>query len=176
MNLNMRSVFFHWSILLIACAPAWSQTKNSKARISDKDACLAIVGYFDKLPAVKAVKVELFLGSELIDSVKTKTNRDFRFVLLRNKRYSLHITAPGYYSRFLTINTDLADNINTNPLFVFEFDLQLIQEMQGVDDFYLDFPIASISFDQKLKAFNFSKKYTEAMQKEVKKAETQNGR
>ncbi len=111
------------------------------------------------------------MGSTLIDSAKTNSTKDFGFILKRNKRYSLHIASPGYYSRLLIVNTDLPDNVTSDPLFIFEFDLLFIKEMKGVDDFYLDFPIATISYDQKSKNFTFSRKYTESMQNEVRKAE-----
>jgi len=146
--------------------------KKGKTTKVDKDACLALVGYFTNSPLIKNVTVHLFMGSDLIDSVKTNSGKDFGFILKRNKRYSIHIVAPGYYSRLLTVNTDLDSTISTKPLFVFEFDLMLIKEMKGANDYYLDFPIASISYDLKIKKFTFSKRYTETMEKEVRKAQS----
>jgi hypothetical protein len=152
-------------------ATGFAQKKIPSKKV-DKDACLALVGYFNNTSPIKNVTVHLFMSSDLIDSVKLNGKKDFGFVLKRNKRYTIHIIAPGYYSRLLTLNTDLSDNINSTPLFVFEFDMMLIKEMKGVDDFYLDFPIASIAYDPKIKKFSFSHRYTETMEKEVKKAES----
>jgi hypothetical protein len=151
----------------------FAQKKSSEKANIDKESCLALVGYFSNSITIKNITIHLFMGSVLIDSAKINSTRDFGFILKRNKRYSLHITTPGYYSRLIIVNSDLSDKVKTDPPFVFEFDILLIKEMPGSDDFYLDFPIASISYDQKIKKFNFSRKYTEYMEKEVSKAEAE---
>ncbi len=156
---------------LVMTSVSFSQKKD-KAIYIDKEACLALVGYINNTTIIKNITVHLYMGSNLVDSLKPKSSKDFGFILKRNQRYSLHIIAPGYYSRLLIINTDLPDNISTLPLFAFEFELMLLKEKKGMDDFYLDFPIASISYDAQVKKFTFSQKYTSFMEKEVSKAES----
>lgn len=146
---------------------------NSFAQKGDKENCLAIVGFFSNLTFVKNITVNLYDGSTIIDSAKANSNGDFGFMLNRNKQYSIRISAKNYYPRLIMINTALPEKVSATPLFIFEFEIGLLKEVKDVDDFYMDFPIAMIDYDTKIKAFGYRKKYTGAMQKESRKVEAQ---
>lgn len=139
----------------------------------DGEDCLAVVGFFDNAQIIKNITAYLYEGSVKIDSVVVTSTKDFGFVLKRNKNYSVQIVKEGFYQRMITIKTDLPADINATPLFVFEFEITLIPKKKGVDDFFMDFPIALIAYDAKAEKFMFSRKYTTQMQKELKKVETQ---
>lgn len=139
----------------------------------NKENCLAVVGFFFNSVLIKNISVYLYEGANIVDSAKVNSNKDFGFVLDRNKQYSICIIARGYYQRLIAINTDLPDNINTIPLFIFEFEIELMREAKGVDDYYMDFPIAIIAFDPKTETFGYRKKYTTMMQKESRKVQAQ---
>lgn len=157
-------------ILALTCIFA---TPKAKAQEVDSEACLAIVGYFYNTTVVRNITAYLFDGGVIVDSAKTISTKDFGFVLKRNKRYSLLIKAPGYYSRLIILNSSLPNDINSFPLFVFEFDIELLKVVKGQDDYYMDFPIALVEYDPKIEKFGYSKKYTLLMQKEMRKAEGQ---
>jgi hypothetical protein len=173
---------FYFALICTTIAQTNAATPKKKAPMTrnnidkvkgDKDDCLAMVGYFANPEIKKDIFVRLYDGSTVVDSASVNPLRDFGFILKRNKHYSVQISTPLYYNRFFTINTELSETVKTPPLFIFEFEITLIHEMKGVDDFFLDFPIASISYDRKIKKFSFNQKYTDSMQKEVKKAEGQ---
>lgn len=139
----------------------------------NKENCLATVGFFTNTVLIKNIRVYLYNGSDIVDSAKVNSNKDFGFVLDRNKRYTICINAPDFYQRLITINTDLPEHVNTIPLFIFEFEIELIPEIKGVDDYYMDFPIAIIEFDPKTETFGYRKKYTSMMQRESRKVQAQ---
>ena len=145
----------------------------SNAKETPSENCLAIVGTFSNLVHIKDVFVYLYNDSVIIDSAKVNSTKDFGFMLECNKQYSLHILAGGYYSRLIKINTIVPANVNTSPVFIFEFEVELLKVTKGVDDFFMDFPIALISYEAKIEKFTFSKKYTDFIQKELKKIESQ---
>ncbi|MCC6690730.1 MAG: hypothetical protein IT235_04285 [Bacteroidia bacterium] len=150
--------------------PKKTSGKNSVPKTSKND-CLAMVGYFANPELKKSVRVKLYDGNKIIDSLSVNPLMDFGFVLKRNKKYSIQVSSPNYYNRFFLINTALSDSVSTPPLFVFEFEITLLRQMAGVDDFLLDFPIAKIAYIPSIGKFSFNEKYTNNMQKEIKRAE-----
>lgn len=145
-------------------------TKNKK---EDTEKCLVITGFFSNTALIKDVRVYLYANGVKIDSAITTSHKDWGFTLNRDKMYSVQIIRNGYYHRLVTINTALPEDVNPKPYFVFEFEIELMKEMKGVDDFFLDFPIAHVSYNKALEVFSFSQKYTAKIQQEVKKAQMQ---
>lgn len=167
----MKKIIFFISFFYLFSFPDCGAQTKDDPKAANKESCLALVGFFSNPIIIKNIKVELFDGPAVVDSAFIKSTGDFGFVLSRNKQYAVRISAPGYYSRLIMINTALADNINTTPLFIFEFEIELLRETKGVDDYYMDFPIALIAYDPKIEMFGYRKKYTANMQRESRKVE-----
>ncbi len=146
--------------------------KKKKQRDATDD-CLAIIGFFYNQNQIRNINAYLYEGPNIIDSTKVNSMKDFGFILKKNKEYSLKIVAKGYYPRLISFDTRLPDDVSIVPVFVFEFDIILIPEIKGVDDYFTDFPIALVEFEPKTQKFNYNKKYTAKIQKELDKVKDQ---
>jgi len=156
---------------LLISFDSFSQKKAVKR--DTKDDCLAVIGFFYNKTLINKINVYLYEGLTIIDSIKTTSMKDFGFVLKKNKEYSIKIASKGYYPRLISINTTLSDDVNTLPVFIFEFDIELLPMMKGMDDYFTDFPIAKVEYDTKIEKFGYSKKYTASIQKELNKVQEQ---
>ena len=113
------------------------------------------------------------MESEKIDSSLINGNKDFAYVLKRNHKYCIQVVKEGYVTRYITIDTSLPYNVDVAPLFVFEFIMDLKRTIKGVDDYYFDFPIAQIAFDNKIEKFDYKRKYTTVLKSKMKQAENE---
>jgi len=157
--------FFILTICFLFSVETFSQTQKSS------EDCLAIVGIFSNPQIIKGIKAYLYQDEDIVDSATVDTNKDFGFILKRNRHYTVQIAKDGFYPRRVSIVTDLPDKVKATPLFIFEFEIKLLRQLKGVDDFYMDFPIALIAYDKKIDKFLYSKKYTLNMQDKLKKTE-----
>ena len=162
-------------ILLLVAFFAVNGLLNAQSTIAKQAAaegkCLALVGYFGNPALITGIKVYLYEGSTKIDSISTTSLKTFGFILARDKHYTLQIIKKGFYPRLIQVNSELSQEIDTCPLFIFEFETTLLPVIKGVDDFYADFPIAVISYDRKIKKFTYHKSYTDEMKDHIKKIE-----
>ena len=143
--------------------------QKKKVEKIDPNDCLATIGMFYNKVQIPKLFAYLYDGPTIVDSVKLNSNKEFGFILKKNKEYSIKIVAKGYYPRLISFNTKMPDDVSTSPLFLFEFDIILIPVVKGVDDYFTDFPIAIVDWDDKSQKFNYNKKYTATIQKELDK-------
>ncbi|CAN5525432.1 hypothetical protein BH10BAC1_BH10BAC1_11830 [soil metagenome] len=93
----------------------------------------------------------------------------FSFDLNRNSYYTVEISKTGYVTRSVGISTKLPDAVKTDDVkFTFEFEVELFKEKQGVDDYYLDFPVALINFNELTEVFDYDTKYTKHIKSKIK--------
>jgi hypothetical protein len=136
---------------------------------SDSSACLEIRGRLQKLKDSESdfYMVELVYNGKVVDSMKVKDKREFKFKLNRNSVYGLRIVKKGYVPRYVSINTSLP--AYANRFFRFEFDTELIphEESKSLNKDALDFPIAIICFNNDLKCFYYDEEYTSSIKRRV---------
>jgi len=170
-----KRIFPLFILLLFIQSNLFAQTAGAKKKAprDTKDDCLAVIGFFNNTKYIKKITAYLYEGSTIIDSAIVNSMKDFGFILKKNKEYSIKIMSKGYYPRLISVNTKIPDDVSTVPIFVFEFEITLLPETKGVDDYFTDFPIALIDFNTKTEKFNYNKKYTENIQKELDKVEGQ---
>ena len=171
----IRILKFIYGIVCICCISATGANSNTLSVIKKDTAhCLLIGGSFPSLTGkIKNIQVFLYLENDIVDSTNIDSSKDFSYPLEQNKHYCLKIIAGGYIIRYITIDTSLPYGVKSNPMFVFEFTMELKKEMKGVDDYYLDFPIAHINYNAKSDKFDYSHRYTAFMQGKVKKTENE---
>ena len=58
--------------------------------------------------------------------------------------------------------------------FTFEFDVELFKVKKGADDYYLDFPVALIKFNDATQVFEFDSKYTKHIKSKINESTGQN--
>ena len=141
-------------------------------RISQRDSvvCLEISGKvtLQNNPYDKKIKIELIYFNKVIDSMIVKPGKKFEFSLGRNAYYTLRISKPGYITRTVTIRTHLKKFRKDEDPYKFHFDTELLPQIteEILDPEVIEFPVAIIEFDEKLKAFFINEKYTSNIKKE----------
>ena len=53
------------------------------------------------------------------------------------------------------------------PFITFEFEVDLFKEKKNVDDYYLDFPVAIIKFNEATEVFEYDTKYTKHIKSKI---------
>ena len=146
-----------------------SSVKAGNGFDNDSTLCLELSGKVGKLKSIENnyYNVELFYNGVIVDSMKVKDNKEFRFALKKNTIYGLRITKPGYYTRNISINTSTPGY--ANAFFRLRFDTEMIRvdEPVKLNKDALDFPIAVISFNEDLRAFYYNEEYTTYIKRRI---------
>jgi predicted transcriptional regulator len=144
---------------------------NSKAvkMVNDSITYLEINGKISKLKTNKpnTYKVELLLLNQIIDSNTVKGNNAFHFKLKKNKYYSLRISKDGYYTKLIGVDTKMGFESGNNYKFYFKTDLMEKKEAIHLNTEALDFPIAIISYHEKIGKFDVNVQYTNYIKKTI---------
>ena len=95
---------------------------------------------------------------------RTDNDTDPQLLILLN--HSLRQgTVEVYFS------TSLPASVKSKMHFSFGFEVIMFKEKKGVDDFYLDFPVALVSYNAKTKVFENNYNYTNHIKKKIKESE-----
>lgn len=153
------------SFILLFCCMTTARVGNN----NDSTVCLELSGKVSKLKFIENdyYKVELIYNGMVMDTLRVKDNKNFKFVLKKNKIYGIRISKPGYYSRIISINTSTPGYVKA--YFRFEFDTDMIRSDNALklNKDALDFPIAVISFNEDLRAFYYSEEYTTYIKRRI---------
>lgn len=138
---------------------------------NDSSICLEISGKVKlatKPESGKKIKIELIYYNSVIDSSIVKIGKTFRFYLKKDAVYTLRISKPGYITRVVTIYTNVKKFEPNEDYYKFYFDTELLPDLatEILDAEVLEFPIAIISYSEKLKGFSINDKYTKNIKKE----------
>lgn len=140
-----------------------AQTKKVK---DDTTVCLQIIGIaIEKNVPIDGVVVKLYKENEELHWEEITSvvyhEHSFSFNLNKNTYYTVEVSKNGYVPRSIGISTSLPDNVIIGDVkFTFEFELELFKEKKNVDDYYLDFPVALIKYNETSQVFEYDSKYT----------------
>src|ERR1700746_84799 len=146
-------------IILLIFTPAFAQKKEVKA--NDTTVCLQVIGLaVGKGVPIDGAIVKLYKENEELEWEEVARvvyhEPAFSFDLKGNSYYTIEVSKPGYVTRSVGISTALPDDFVVGDVkFTFEFDVELFKVKQGADDYYLDFPVALIKFNEAAKKFEF---------------------
>ena len=138
--------------------------------------CLVVIGIAldEKNEPIDGVNIKLYKENEETvwaeGTIVVYHDHNFKFVLDANEYYTIEISKPGYVKRLVSISTKLPSNVSIRPLFKYEFDIVLFKDREGVDDYYLDFPVALISYHAKTAIFDNNNKYTKHIKRKIKES------
>lgn len=121
---------------------------------------------------ISGVSIVLYCGNEEVMRIDSTEKSKTEFTLKRDQYYTVEIKRPGYAPRLVGIYTNIPAAVPLKPLFRYEFEVEMAPQLQSTDDFYLDFPVALVSFNKKNEAFEPHKKYLKVLKKEMAKAKT----
>jgi hypothetical protein len=138
--------------------------------------CLEIVGITigENNEAINGVHVKLYKENDELEWTEITNvsyhDHNFSFRLNANENYTIEVSKPGFISRSVGISTMLPNTVSLNPIYRYEFEVELFKEKKGVDDYYnMDFPVALISYDKKNDVFN-NNAYTKHIKTKIKEA------
>lgn len=167
-NHIVKAVFLNAALLISLQTSAGNGT--TKPQRPDANHCLEISGRImnHQHKDDQTYWVYLHRGQE-VDSVEVRGNRTFRFMLNKNDNYTIRIVKEGYAERLVCVSTVLPKGVETKPIFRFHFDTQLMEEetAKNMNADALDFPIALVCFHPDKGWFDYRKKYTEHIKKQV---------
>ncbi|MCC6448691.1 MAG: hypothetical protein IT215_08405 [Chitinophagaceae bacterium] len=164
-------------ILILSVCKVQAQASAKKDSIVSTTECLVITGIAvnEKKQPINGVEVKLYQKNVEMEWVEVTAiqyhDHNFKFVLVANEYYSIEISKPGYTKRLIVVSTELPYNVNHYPVFNYAFEVTLFKEKIVRDDFYLDFPIALISYDEKSRVFAYHKNYTKHIKQKIKESE-----
>ena len=120
-------------------------------------------------------KVSIRLYQVENDQVRIDSTDDKSVVFLLDKGhdYSIEISKAGRLSRRVSISTKLPEDIEIGPMFRHLIEIELPPSGKLADDFYMDFPIAVISYNEERDRFEHDKRYTELVMEKMKQQEVQ---
>ncbi len=144
------------------------------AQSNDSTICLEVIGIaVHKTEPLDGVTIKLYKeNEELVWEQITNIpyhDHSFSFSLLRNSHYSIEVSKDGYISRLVSIDTRLPDDVQVKAAnkFIFEFEVDLVKEIKMKDDFYVDFPIAIISYNSNTGVFENHDDYTKHIKEKI---------
>ena len=146
-----------------------AKTKDTK--------CLEIIGVAldEKNELIDGVQVTLFKKNEELEWVEVTSashhDHNFKFVLDANEYYTIEVYKPGFVKRLVVVSTQLPENVSIKPIFSFGFEVTLFKEKKGVDDYYLDFPVALVGYSKSSGVFENSYNYTHHIKNKIKESE-----
>ncbi|MBN8703395.1 MAG: hypothetical protein J0M08_10040 [Bacteroidetes bacterium] len=156
--------------LIALASAAFSQT--TILDIDSNENCLAIkISLLNKERKILGAKIKLYenntLDSEIENSVLVE-----KIILKRERHYTVEVNKEGFYPRLISISTVIPKALKVKDDFLFEYaiDLELIPvSKEKIDSYYMDFPIALISYDEKKKRFFYREKYTNHIKDSIEK-------
>ena len=157
--------------MLFGACLVGSVLNGNQSFSQDSLSCLAIVGKcVQGENDVREYKVVLYDGNEKINSKEVIKERDFAFVLKKNKSYSIQITKSGYLNRLISVDTHLPANVSISPVFRFVFEIEMKKQLKksASDDDALDFPLVLISYNSELDRFDYNRKYTAKIKEDIR--------
>lgn len=108
----------------------------------------------------RGVTVRLYKGNNEEIRVDSTNRKGVVFMLERNQQYTVELSKAGRFTRRVSISTELPDGYGTGPVFRYMMSVDLPSSLDLGDDFYMDFPIALIRYNEKKDRFEHSKSYT----------------
>ncbi len=150
---------------------AFGQKKEK--RENDSTTCLQIIGLaIEKKIPIDGVIVKLYKENEELQWEEITSvayhEHSFSFDLSKNAYYTVEVSKAGYVTRSVGISTKLPGNIIVGDVkFTFEFEIELFKEKKHADDYYLDFPVALIKFNETNEVFEYDSQYTKHIKTKI---------
>jgi hypothetical protein len=148
--------------------------KNTRTDTTKSLVCLEVIGIAldENNEPLNGVEVRLYKENDELEwseitNVMYHEHR-FLFNLEADEYYTIEITKPGYVKRLIGISTQLPANVSYKQIFHHEFEVTLLKEKAGLDDYYLDFPVALIRYDKTRDVFDNSYVYTNHIKTKMK--------
>ncbi len=121
----------------------------------------------DDLGSMGRVTVSICIDSTVIFTTQSNRSGRCRIVLPLNGRFTLLFSSPGYVTKKICINTKVPPGRTEG--YRFDFTLDLFEQINGLDISVLKDPIAIVTFNNFIRAFDYDYNYTVAINESIKK-------
>lgn len=172
MAMNLKKSYTTLTLLFLLQTIYLFGQNKSHAK-DDTTICLQIIGLaIEKTIPIDGVIVKLYKENEELHWEEITSvvyhEHSFSFNLSKNNYYTVEVSKPGYVTRSIGISTSLPDNVIIGGVkFTFEFDVELFKEKMNSDDYYLDFPVALIKYNEVSGVFEYDSKYTKHIKTKI---------
>jgi hypothetical protein len=162
------------SVFVLSMCALFNLKASAQDGVVDGDSiCLKIQGLaMSKGLPIDGVNAKLYKENQEMEMVEVTSvshhSHDFFFNLSKNSYYTIEVSKPGYITRMISISTKMPASVKIDPIFEYLIELEMHKEKQGVDDYYLDFPIALIDYDPVKDVFVSHGKYTAYIKAKIK--------
>ena len=140
--------------------------KADTSNIEDDQVCLEVLGIAmdSNNKPIDGVEVKLYRENDEQEWIQVTSvmyhEHSFLFKLEANEYYTIEISKPGFVTRSVGISTVIPKDVSLEEKFRYEFEVELFKEKKNVNDFYLDFPVALISYNAERDVFDNNANYT----------------
>ena len=107
----------------------------------------------------------------LIKAIFADEKGKCKFRLGFQKKYKIIISRKGFYSKILSIDTKIPNDLNT--AYIFPADITFYREQEKLDAKIFKEPIAIIVFSSKTKQFEYDDLYSKKLDYDLKKIKTE---
>ncbi|MCW3084704.1 MAG: hypothetical protein JWP12_2070 [Bacteroidetes bacterium] len=174
-------VFLFTAFTAAAYAGHPKKTKKEPAAAPETPTvCLEVAGIaLDSAEQpINGVSVKLYRENDELEWTEVTSvdyhDHMFSFKLNVNEYYTIEVSKNGYVTRSVAISTMLPPAVSLKQLFHYEFEVQLFKENKAMDDYYLDFPVALVSYNAKSDVFDNNANYTKHIKTKIKEATVAN--
>jgi hypothetical protein len=151
---------------------------GKKTGTSENPVCLEVLGIAmdSNNKPIDGVEVKLYKENDEQEWTEITSvmyhEHSFIFKLEANEYYTIEVSKAGFVTRSVGISTAIPDDVSLKELFRYEFEVQLFNEKKkDVNDYYLDFPVALISYDAKKDIFENNDTYTQHIKTMIKQTD-----
>jgi tetratricopeptide (TPR) repeat protein len=136
------------------------------AQDSPPERYLDVKGHSEiELEPLPRATINLYEGSNKIQTIQSNANGDFSFRLAANKQYDIEVEKSGLISKRITFNTSMPDE--EKGTWINEFSIGLVKPCEGVDYSVLKDPVDMVAFDPKRREFLSDKEYVAKMRTRI---------
>ncbi|MDF2436013.1 MAG: hypothetical protein K0Q95_389 [Bacteroidota bacterium] len=164
--------------LITSATFAGNFTKKEK---TDAQFCLEIFGIaMENGKPVDGVSVKLYKENEELEWTEvtsvTYHEHSFNFRLEADSYYTIEISKPGYVVRSVGVSTKIPAYVALETKFRYEFEVELFRTQKELDEYYVDFPVALIRYDETRDVFMNSSFYTKHIKTMMNQFHTDKGK
>ena len=155
------------SIILFSFTDKKVKKGNDAEKISDyTNVALNIIGHVENTSFdFKIARYRLYRDNKFVSGGNTDRFGTMELFLMKNSHYLLELSAPGFISKKIYINTFVPGSFKS--IGNFDFGVSLVpKDILSDEDFCaLDVPYAVVYFNEENGEFDYDRKYTEEMVK-----------
>lgn len=171
----MKTLTYFSLIMATILFTSFKSSDNKKGK-ETSSVCLEVLGIAldENGKPIDGAEVRLYKENDELEWTEITSvmyhEHSFVFNLEANEYYTIEVSKNGFVSRSVALSTKLPANVSYSPIFHYEFEVTLFKEKKGVDDYYLDFPVALISYDAKRDVFDNNYIYTNHIKTKIKES------